>query len=625
MLRQMARQSLKQMERDQGHLGSLLNASAALGAARKEAGVLATAARCALELTGGRAAFVLSRTDLDAPSKLTGSSGADAADLWESVKEPLEEIADLVIGEGRSAIRDPERRSGRRGGSPLGAAIVAPMFGEVGPGNALAVIHAHPSGRFEGDQLSALSTLAGMASVALRNAHTLERVLSLAYYDNLTSLPNRRMFKDRLDQALRSAGREDRLVATCFLDLDGFKRVNDTFGHSGGDELLRMVGDRLVQSVRLGDTVARGRSSSSEAAISRLGGDEFTVLLTGISEAQHAANVAWRVLEALRQPFLLQGEEVFATASIGISVFPCDGEDAETLLRNADTAMYWAKDCGRNNYQFYAKSMNAMAKRRLELERGLRRALERQDLTLHYQPITDVRSGRLVGAEALLRWDDPELGSVAPAEFIPVAEETSLIVPIGEWVLRTACSQRQAWRAAGLPSIRIAVNFSGHQLRQPSMVAKVAAILEETELDASLLELEITESTIMQDDRMTLTAFEQLSEMGVGLVLDDFGTGYSSLSYLRRFPIDRVKIDRSFVKEVTTHADDAALTSAIIAMAHSLRLSVVAEGVESSEHLEFLRERGCDEFQGYLVSPAIPAEEFVRFLEAKDRESGGAA
>jgi EAL domain-containing protein (putative c-di-GMP-specific phosphodiesterase class I) len=344
-------------------------------------------------------------------------------------------------------------------------------------------------------------------------------------------------------------------------------------------------------------------------------------MLNGISRAEDAGKVANRVLEALRRPFVLDGHEVFATASLGIAVFPFDGEDAETLLRNADTAMYWAKDRGRNNFQFYAKSMNAAAKRKLDLEKRLRRALERQEFSLVYQPVRETGSGRLTGAEALLRWQDPEIGAVSPDEFIPIAEETSLIIQIGAWVLRTACAQHRAWQAAGFRPVRLAVNLSGHQLRQPTFSGTVARNLQETGLSPAHLELEITESAIMQDDDVTITSLRKLDEMGIGLALDDFGTGYSSLSLLRHFPIGRVKIDRSFVREISTNSDDAALTAAIIAMAHSLHLRVVAEGVETPEQAFFLGERGCDELQGFLFSPGIPADEFVRFLEQEKSSS----
>jgi predicted signal transduction protein with EAL and GGDEF domain len=375
------------------------------------------------------------------------------------------------------------------------------------------------------------------------------------------------------------------------------------------------VADRLAGSVRLSDSIARSGSDEAQAAVSRLGGDEFTFLLTGIADARDAGRVARRVLNALREPITINHLEIHVTASIGIAVFPADGDDVETLLHNADTAMYAAKDRGRNNFQFFSNSMNQATERRLELERCLRRAIEQDDLSLHYQPVRESVGGETSGAEALLRWDDPELGPVAPDEFISVAEDAGLILPIGEWVLRSACQQAQAWQAAGYRPIRMAVNVSGHQLRQPGFADTVSQILRDTGLSSAHLEFEITETTIMQKDEVTDGAFRALNDLGVGLALDDFGTGYSSLSYLRRFPIDRVKIDRSFVAGIPTDADDMAITAATVAMAHNLLLKVVAEGVETEEQAESLRELGCEELQGYLFSPAVPADEFVPFLE----------
>jgi diguanylate cyclase (GGDEF)-like protein len=460
----------------------------------------------------------------------------------------------------------------------------------------------------------------GCFFVLHRLKRSLEENQALAFYDSLTGLPNRRMYKARLERALVHARRRGGLVATCFLDLDGFKRINDTLGHSSGDRLLGHVAKRLVGCVRSGDPVARGGSDEARTAVSRLGGDEFTFLLAGITDAQDAGRVAYRVLQALRKPFPLDRQEVFTTASIGISIFPLDGEDAETLLINAEAAMYSAKDRGRNNYQFYSRSMNEVARRKFELEHRLHRALECDDLSLCYQPVRETVSGRTVGAEALLRWEDAEAGTVSPSEFVPISEETGLIVELGEWVLSKGCAQLQAWQEAGFRPIRMAVNVSGHQLRHPRFVETVARALRESGLSPAYLELEVTESTIMQDDAVTGAVFQELGELGVGIVLDDFGTGYSSLSYLRNLPIDRLKIDQSFVAELPGNQEDGALTAAIIAMAHSLQLSVVAEGVETLEQAEFLRELGCDDLQGFLFSRAIPAEEFARFLELEKSE-----
>jgi len=448
----------------------------------------------------------------------------------------------------------------------------------------------------------------------------LEENRSLAHYDSLTGLPNRRMFKDRLEQSLLHARRQGGSVAVCFLDLDGFKRVNDTLGHSGGDRLLREVAKRLTASVRQTDSVTRVGPNEPDASISRLGGDEFTFLLSSIADPKDAGLVARRVLSALSLPFHLDGQEIFATASIGISISPLDGDDVDTLLANADTAMYCAKDRGRNNVQFYSAAMNRANERKIEVERRLRRALERDELSLHFQPVREATSATTTAAEALLRWSDPELGSVAPTEFIPIAEAAGLIGSLGAWVLRTACTQARAWQREGYRPIRIAVNVSGHQLRQPDFIDVLSRTLEESDLAPEHLELELTESTIMQDNDATNEVVRRIGDLGVGLALDDFGTGYSSLSYLRRFAIDRVKIDRTFVSGIPGNADDMAVTMAIAAMAHNLLLKVVAEGVETEAQAQSLRELECEELQGYLFSPAVPAAEFVRFLEREKPE-----
>jgi diguanylate cyclase (GGDEF)-like protein len=496
--------------------------------------------------------------------------------------------------------------------APLAAAgaqriLVLPLFAREEILGAIALGHrdARPSRE---DRVVYARQLADHVAIALGNARVLDENRFLAFYDSLTGLPNRRMYRDRLNRALGHARRRRQILATCYVDLDGFKRINETLGHEVGDRLLREVAERLTRCVRVNDAVARSDAEAPEAEISRLGGDEFTILVTEISEAQDASRVARRVLEGLAAPYVIDGREMVVTGSMGIAVYPFDGEDVDTLLRNADTAMYCAKGRGRNNYQFYARSMNAEASRRLHLETRLRQAIDRDEITIHYQPLIYAASGELAGTEALLRWDDPDMGIVYPNEFIPVAEETGLIISLGDWVLRGACAQFQAWRAAGLALPRMAVNLSGLQLRQPRMVETVAQVLEETGVDPSCLELEITESTIMQDDDITSATLGELRDMGIGLALDDFGTGYSSLSYLRRFPLTRVKIDRSFVKEIPGDASDSALTAAVINMAHSLGLRVVAEGVETEEQAEFLREMGCDELQGFLFSPAVPSD-----------------
>ncbi len=423
-----------------------------------------------------------------------------------------------------------------------------------------------------------------------------EQIRRQANYDSLTELPNRMLFRDRLTRAIVSARRENGLVALLFIDLDRFKVVNDTLGHIVGDRLLRKAAERLQASVREVDTVAR------------LGGDEFTIILQDIARTEDAAIVANKVIDSLGKPFLLDGHEAFIGASIGITVFPSDGDNAATLLRNADVAMYRAKDAGRNEYRFFTKAMDAQALNRMSLENDLRYAVERQQFFVHYQPIVELRSGRVINVEALLRWRHPKRGLVAPDEFIPLAEETGLIKPLGEWVLRTACAQAQAWRDMDLPVFGVSVNLSSGQLKRGFSRETVAAILEETGLSPDLLTFEITESLIMEDTEEAITYLHAIKEMGVGLSIDDFGTGYSSLNYLKRFPVDSVKIDRSFVRDVTVDPEDASLADAIIALAHNLGLKVIAEGVETKEQLDFLQSRGCDLYQGYYLGRPMTAK-----------------
>ena len=423
----------------------------------------------------------------------------------------------------------------------------------------------------------------------------------LAHYDALTELPNRLLFLDRLGQALGQARRNGRLAAVMLLDFDRFKAINDTFGHTAGDELLRAIGRRIVECVREGDTVAR------------LSGDEFTILLPNIQQRNNAAIVAQKVLDNLQRPFSLNGHEVFISTSIGIALYP-DGADNETLLKHADTAMYKVKEFGGNAYKFYSVEMTMTDLRRLSLETQLRKAIERHELTLHYQPQAEIRSGVIFGAEALLRWQHPELGVIAPSEFIPLAEETGLIVPLGEWVLHTACAQNRAWQEAGLPALRMAVNLSSRQFRQGNLADIVLAALEAAHLDSRWLELELTESVLLQDTQTTASILNELSRIGVHLSIDDFGTGYSSLSYLKRFTIDMLKIDQSFVRDITTDPDDTEIVSAIIAMSHSLGIKAIAEGVESDAQLSFLCQKGCDAIQGYCLSRPLPADEFENFL-----------
>lgn len=429
-----------------------------------------------------------------------------------------------------------------------------------------------------------------------------ERLQYLVHHDSLTDLPNRLLFMDRLSQAMARVRWHNRLVAILFLDLDRFKRINDTLGHDVGDQLLKVVAERLRACIRTGDTVAR------------MGGDEFTIILSDVAQVEDVPRVAQKIIDAISRPFSLMGQELFITVSMGISLFPNDGQDAQTLVKNADVAMYRAKEQGRNHYQHYSPAMNVRTLERLALENNLRHALERKELLLHYQPRVDLETGRITGVEALLRWQYPDLGLIPPSQFIPLAEETGLIIPIGEWVLRTACIQNKLWQSMGFFPMRVAVNLSARQFQQRSLVETISHVIKETGLDPHYLELELTEGLIMKNAELTITTLRDLHEMGIQVSIDDFGTGYSSLSYLRRFPIHALKIDQSFVRDITTDPDDTVIVTAIILLAHSLKLKVIAEGVETQEQLDFLRSLKCHEMQGYLFSRPLPAEEMTKLL-----------
>ena len=434
-----------------------------------------------------------------------------------------------------------------------------------------------------------------------------ERLHRLAHYDVLTGLPNRVLIMDRLRQALIQARRGGGLVGMLFLDLDRFKLINDNLGHKAGDLLLKGVATRLQAVVREQDTVGR------------LGGDEFTIILPELHSPAGAANVAAKIIDSLAAPLPVEGHDLYVTASIGIAIYPTTGESPDVLIKNADIAMYQAKGQGRNNYQFYRRGHEDQSRDIFELEHGLRQALDRGEMRLVYQPEVDIGSGRIVAVEALLRWTHPQRGEIPPADFIPVAEDTGLIDPIGEWVLRQACAQNRAWQDQGLPPVRIAVNLSVRQLRHKRFAEKVAEILAETGLAADWLEVELTESMVMQYAKETIGILWQLKSMGVRLSVDDFGTGYSSLSYLKRLPVDTLKIDRSFVERIDTDANDQAISKAIIALAGSLHLRVVAEGVETESQYCYLRDHGCDEAQGYLFSYPVESEELARLLGKKLR------
>ena len=424
-----------------------------------------------------------------------------------------------------------------------------------------------------------------------------------AHHDTLTDLPNRILLQDRLSQAIDLARRQGKQLAVMFMDLDQFKHINDSLGHAVGDQLLQSVAHRLVGCVRQSDT------------ISRQGGDEFVLLLPQIEQAEDAALSAQKVLVALAPPHHIDGHDLHIGVSIGISLYPGDGQDAETLIKNADIAMYHAKENGRNNYQFFAQSMNARAVQRQSVEASLRRALERQEFVLHYQPKINLHSGAIVGVEALIRWQHPERGLLLPAQFVPIAEDCGLIVPIGRWVLREACSQAQAWLQAGLPPITVAVNTSAVEFRAPDFLENICSTLETTGLAPRYLELELTESVLMRDAEATNAMLHALSALGIKLAVDDFGTGYSSLSYLRQFPIDTLKIDQSFVNQITHNPDDATLVRAVISMGKSLKQRVIAEGVETSEQVTFLRDQQCDEGQGYYFGHPVAAEALATLLQ----------
>ncbi|HEY0941820.1 MAG TPA: EAL domain-containing protein [Steroidobacter sp.] len=439
-------------------------------------------------------------------------------------------------------------------------------------------------------------------ATALESANA--RLQHLATHDSLTELPNRLLFDDRLSQAISYAERHGGRIAVLVLDLDRFKMINDSLGHHGGDELLKEAANRLRGMLRKSDTLAR------------TGGDEFVLIADEIEGESDAEQLAQRLLESFARSFHILDVDIHTSPSIGISVYPQDGARASDLIKHADAAMYHSKKVGGNTYTFFAPSMHEFAQERVELENGLRRALVKGELELHYQPKVHVTSGHISSTEALIRWRHPKRGLVPPGDFIPLAEETGLILQIGEWVLRQACRQAREWQLQGLAPVRVAVNMSALQFRQKNLVDIVQSALADADLEPTYLEIELTESAVMHNAASSAAILERLSRIGVHISIDDFGTGYSSLSYLRRFPLDKLKIDRSFIKDVVANPEDAAIVHAIISLAHSLRLKVIAEGVETEQQLQLLRDLGCDQYQGFFCSPAMSADEFAEMIRA---------
>lgn len=459
--------------------------------------------------------------------------------------------------------------------------------------------------RWSASEESILVAIAASLGSAIKRQHTEDQMRYQAFHDALTGLPNRTLFDHRLHIALTQAKHSNEMLAVMFLDLDRFKTINDTLGHAIGDQLLQQATQRLTACLREEDTIARW------------GGDEFTLILPSLKHPEDGAKIAQRIADSLRPTFYVDYQELHITSSVGIALYPHDGQTAETLLKNADAALYRAKEQGRANCQFYTAALNSQASQRLSLDNSLHGALEREEFVIYYQPQFNAQTGQVTQIEALLRWQHPDFGLVPPQTFIALAEENGLIVPIGEWVLQKACAQNKAWQLAGLPPVRVAVNLSARQFQQPNLLEQVAQILQETGLDPRYLELEITETAAMQDVDFAIEVLRQLKDMGVRIALDDFGTGYSSLNYLRKFPLHALKIDQSFVHNLTDSAADLAIITAIVTLGHGLQLNVVAEGVETLEQVERLRSLHCEEMQGYWFSRPLTAEEATQFLQTQ--------
>jgi diguanylate cyclase (GGDEF)-like protein/PAS domain S-box-containing protein len=521
--------------------------------------------------------------------------------LHEALGHPLEEVFRIIDAQTRTTIPNPMAMATEGNvtvGPPPACILIRRDAVETAIEDSSAPIHDR-----RGQVIGAVMVF---HDVSTARALTL-KLAYIAQHDPLTGLPNRALLNDRLEQSISQARRHHTALAMLYLDLDRFKHINDSLGHLVGDQLLQTVALRLTECVRATDTVCR------------LGGDEFVILLSEVAHTQDAAVIADKILQSIRMPQLLGNRELHVTASIGIVVHPGDGTAAQALLQNADSAMYEAKNRGRNNYQFYRSELNSSASERLSIESDLRRAMERQELTLHYQPIVNLRTSAIAGVEALLRWQHPTLGLVFPDRFISIAEESGLIVPIGHWVLREACAQAKFWQDSGFSNLRLAVNISAVELRSKEFVAGVSAILAATGFDPQWLELELTETFLMQHSKSTSLVLGGIKGLGVSLALDDFGTGYSSLSHMRRLPIDTLKVDRSFVHDLTGSAGgagDASLVRAIINMGRSLHMRVVAEGVEALEQLTFLKEHGCSEAQGYHFSRPLPAADFAAWIRS---------
>jgi len=503
---------------------------------------------------------------------------------------------------------------------PMASGLWATVWGTAG---ALAFLYVH---RLHGRARRLVSHNESLVRELAVQRDDDEQNRFLAYYDQLTRLPNREFFREQLAEAIQQASHEGCQIGVMLVDLDGFKEVNDRMGHAQGDRLLQQVARRLANCVRAVDSISRGRLEESGGMVSRVGGDEFTILLAQIRSPDEAAIVARRILNSLRVSLDLEGREVQIGASIGIAIYPSDeAEGIEGLLRNADLAMYHAKECGRNNYQFFDESLNDAAQRRTALAGELQRAFKNGEFSLAYQPIAELETGRFVALEALLRWDHPERGRLEAREFIAIAEETGLMASLGEWVLRESCRSWQSWRDAGLECLRLCINVSGLQLRSDLLPATTEKILAEFEVPGSQVELEITESAMMEDEDEASRTLEALKLQGVRIALDDFGTGYSSLSYVKRFPVDAIKIDRAFVKDVVEDSEARAITSAIVVLAHELGLSVVAEGVEDEAQLDCLNELRCDQVQGFGIAKPLEFAEVESFLRARVPSAAGGA